>query len=170
MEKEQRLADGSPAYVAEAEQQIIGAMMVWLVPEDIDEIIERTGLRSEMFRDYTLGLIWNAIVVSAARQKDHDIPIMPTLVSDLLEKSGKYDEVGGNEFLNRLIGNVSRNFIHTSLEGIIFNINVMKDWVERRKDYQEGQRLVERAFASSEKRKSETRYEGAMQVEVIDAS
>ena len=130
--KEQRLADGSPAYVAQTEQQIIGAMMLFLMPEDIDEIRQRTGLHSNWFRDYTLGHIWEAIVTSAAMQKSSEgsegsIPIMPTLVSHLLYRAGKYDEIGGIEFLNRLVANVSTNFIHTSVEGIIFNIEVIKD-------------------------------------------
>ena len=85
---------------------------------------------------------------------------MPTLVSHLLYRAGKYDEIGGIEFLNRLVANVSTNFIHTSVEGIIFNINVMKEWIERRKDYQEGQKLVERAFSN------EPRNIGALQMEV----
>ena len=163
--KEQRLADGSPAYVAQTEQQIIGAMMLFLMPEDIDEIRQRTGLHSNWFRDYTLGHIWEAIVTSAAMQKSSEgregsIPIMPTLVSHRLFRAGKYDEIGGIEFLNRLVANVYTNFIHTSVEGIIFNINVMKEWIERRKDYQEGQKLVERAFSN------EPRNIGALQMEV----
>jgi len=170
MKKEQILADGLPAYIQETEEQVIGAMMVFLVPEDIDEIIERTGLRSEWFRDYTLGLIWEAIVTSAAIQKSHGVPIMPTLVSHVLEKAGKYQEIGGIQFINRLIGNVSQNFIHTSVEGIIFNIEVIKDSAERRKDWEDGQRLLQRALAPNEERKPSTRYQGAMQMEVIDAS
>ncbi len=51
LEQEQRLADGVPVFLAEAEQQIIGAMMVWLLPGDIDEIRQRTGLRSAWFSD-----------------------------------------------------------------------------------------------------------------------
>tara|TARA_Y100001951_G_C11294077_1_gene274269 strand:- start:2060 stop:2572 length:513 start_codon:yes stop_codon:yes gene_type:complete len=152
LEQEQRLADGVPVYLAEAEQQIIGAMMVWLLPGDIDEIRQRTGLRSAWFRDYSLGHIWDAIVVSASMQKEKQVPIMPTLVSHVLHQSGKYDEIGGIEFLNRLIANVSQNFIQTSVEGIIFNINVMKDWIERRKDYQKGQELVKRAFSPTRDR------------------
>ena len=36
----------------------------------------------------------------------------------------------------------------------------MKEWIERRKDYQEGQKLVERAFSN------EPRNIGALQMEV----
>ena len=162
---EQRLADGSPAYVARCEEDVIGGCLVFMMPTDIEHIRQSTGIQKEWFRNYRLGIIWNALLKAAEQQptehietehkcrdcqiqlmQKEDVPMLTTLVCDVLYNEGTYEEVGGIEYIDKLVINVCQNYIHTSREGIKTNIEIMKDWVARRKDFQEGQKLVQRAF------------------------
>lgn len=119
-----RLADGSPLYVKMAEEWLVGAALL----AEASEVSEVTRYVSPKdFRDQTLGVIWNAVVM-AAESGEPSIP----RVADVLLQQEWLDRIGSEPRLVDLTGEAQQYLAALTLGGMVAHAKIIREWSQKR--------------------------------------
>lgn len=133
-----RLPDGSPFFVLDAEREFIGAAMLCESSDVLAVVLDRND-----FRDKSLGAIWAAIVKAAGEGNPSAV-----VTGWLLERADVLDRVGGYAHLVELMGRalVDQNFPHLTL---LTHPPIIKEWAERRRGLEKAQSMARHAMTGN---------------------
>ena len=117
-----RLPDGTPHYLVEAEREFIGAALLCEAADVLAVSLDRND-----FRDKHLGIIWAAIVKAASEGNPGIV-----LTAWHLNEAGVLDRVGAETFLVELAGKalVGQPQPHLTLQS---HPLIIKTWALRRR-------------------------------------
>lgn len=129
-----RLTDGSPLYLVEAEELIVGGALL-ANPDDVRAV----ALSPRDFRDTSLGAIWTAIREGIAEDNDCSIPV----VAWKLDGHGWLDSVGAEPRLTDLAGKALYMTAGVFLEA---HASIIKDWSNRRAAIKQASQVAKAAY------------------------
>lgn len=131
-----RMPDGTPFHVVEAEREFIGAALL----SEFDDVIDITLDRND-FHDRSLGAIWAACQEGARRGSPGIV-----MTACLLERAGVLDQVGSETRLMELMGKV---FVEHEYPHVFLTTHppIISDWAQRRRGVAAAAEVAYRAYS-----------------------